>query len=121
MRDFTINGEDDENVVLQTLDGKYRIAIWDDRVKVTGDDTSVELKTGQVTITAPVMVTLQAPNINLNGNVNSGGGPGTPDIVLTASNSITLDAPTVTIQGRSFLGHHHSGVVPGGGNSGNVV
>lgn len=121
MRDYTIEGEDDENVVLQTLDGKYRVAIWDDRVKVTGDNTSMTLKTGAVEIVSPLIVSITAPNINLNGNVNSGGGPGTPDIVLSASNSITINAPTVTIQGRTFLGHNHNNVQPGGGNSGGVV
>lgn len=122
MRDVEFDPEDkDENAVFQTLDGKYRVAIWPDRVKVTGDDTSAEFKTGEITLIAPVAVTVQAPVINLNGSVSSNGGTGTPDIALTAANSITLSAPTVTIQGRTFLGHNHNNVQPGGGNSGGVV
>jgi hypothetical protein len=121
MRDVEFDPEDEENAVFQTLDGKYRVAIWADKVKVTGDDTSAEFKTGEITLIAPVAVTVQAPLINLNGSVNSNGGPGTPDIALTAANSITLNAPTVTIQGRTFLGHQHNNVQPGAGNSGGVV
>ena len=121
MKDVEFDPEDEENAVFQTLDGKYRVSIWPDKVKVTGDDTTAEFKTGEITLTAPISVTVQSPAINLNGSVSSNGGAGTPNITLTASNSITLDAPTVTIQGRAFLGHNHTGVQTGGGNSGGVV
>lgn len=113
MRGVTIEGEDDENVVLQTLDGKFRIAVWDDRVKVTADQSFIELQNG--------VATIQALQINLNGNVTSNGGAGTPNISLTAAASITITAPSVVIQGREFLAHNHNGVVPGAGNSGGVV
>jgi len=36
MRDYTINGEDAENAVLQTADGSIRIAIFPDKIKATG-------------------------------------------------------------------------------------
>lgn len=129
MRDFTINGEDEENAVLQTLDGKYRIAIWDDRVKITGDDTTVEMKTGTVDIKAPLTITAEAPNILLNGNVTSGGGIGTPNMVLTASNSISMNAPNITVTSPNFVingtryeDHHHSSQVgDGGSQTGDVV
>lgn len=129
MRDFTINGEDAENVVLQTLDGKYRVTIWDDRVKITADDTTVEMKTGTVEIKAPVSITAQAPNIFLNGNVTSNGGPGTPNLALTASNSIALNAPNIainsvnlTLNGKNWDTHHHSSAVgDGGAQTGAVV
>jgi len=120
MRDVELNPEDEENAVFQTLDGKYRVAIWPDRVKVTGDDTSAEFKTGEITMIAPIAVTVQAPQINLNGSVSSNGGAGTPNITLTATASISLNAPVVNIQGRPFLGHNHNNVTPGGGNSGGV-
>lgn len=120
MREVEIDPEDAENAVLQTLDGKYRVAIWPDRVKVTGDDTTAEFKTGQITLIAPVAVTVQAPLINLNGSVSSNGGTGTPNIALTASASISLNAPSVKIQGREFLAHNHNNVAPGAGNSGGV-
>lgn len=128
MRDFTINDEDTDNVVLQTLDGKYRVAIWDDRVKITADDTTVEMKTGTVEIKAPLTITAEAPNILLNGNVTSGGGIGTPNVVMAASNNITLQAPTVNINspnivlnGIQWQTHKHSGITPGGSNTGNPL
>lgn len=120
MRNVEYDPEDEENAVFQTLDGKYRVAIWPDRVKVTGDDTSAEFKTGEITLVAPTAVTVQSPQINLNGNVSSNGGAGTPNITLTASVSINLNAPSVKIQGREFLGHNHNNVTPGAGNSGGV-
>lgn len=128
MRNFTINDEDAENVVLQTLDGKYRVTIWDDRVKITADDTTVEMKTGTIELKAPVTITAEAPNILLNGNVTSGGGIGTPNLVLTASASISLNAPAIainsanlTLNGKNWDTHKHSGVTAGGANTGNPV
>lgn len=46
LRDFVINGEDENNVVLQTTDGTQRIAIWPDRVKITSDN--------EITLDAPL-------------------------------------------------------------------
>lgn len=129
LKDVTIVGEDDENVVLQTTDGKYRIAIWDDRIKLTGDDTTMVLKTGTVEINAPISITAQAPDIFLNGNVSSNGGPGTPDISLTASNSISMSAPNINIDSGNLiingvkyeLHHHSSAVGDGGSQTGGIV
>lgn len=108
MRGYTINGEDDENVVLQTLDGKYRIAVWDSKIKITADQSFVEVDDAQITV--------QALNINLNGNVTSNGGPGTPNLNLTASNSVTITSPNVIINspnivldGKQWQTHKHSG------------
>lgn len=113
MRGYAINGEDEANVVLQTLDGKYRIAVSDDHVKITAGQAHVMIEDAQVTI--------QAAQINLNGNVSSGGGPGTPDLHLTASNSITLTAPAITLNGRQWDTHVHTQVQPGAGNSGPIL
>lgn len=113
VRGFTINGEDNENAVLQTLDGSIRIALWDDRVKITAGDNHFEITETDATI--------QAPTINLNGNVTSTGGGGTANLSLSASASISLNAPVVTINGRNFMGHTHNGVQPGAGNSGGVT
>jgi hypothetical protein len=110
MRGYTINPEDDTNVVLQTLDGKYRIAVFDSKIKITADQSFVEID--------DAMVTIQAVQINLNGNVSSNGGPGTPNLTLTAANSINLSAPTITLNGRNWDTHVHTGVQPGSGNSG---
>jgi hypothetical protein len=128
MRDFTINDEDADNVVLQTLDGKYRVTIWDDRVKITADDTTVEMKTGTIELKAPLTITAEAPNILLNGNVTSGGGIGTPNFVLSASNSISMNSPNINIDsanlvinGTRYEDHQHTDVVTGGDNTGGVA
>lgn len=110
MKNVVINGEDDAHAVLQTNDGKYRVAIWDDRVKVTGDNSSVEIKSGQVNVNA-----LQ---INLNGSVSTGGGAGTPTVAIAATGNININAGgSVTIQGRNFMTHTHP---TGGPNTGGV-
>lgn len=41
MTGWDINSEDEENIVLQTLDGSQRVAIWSDRVKITSDSKVV--------------------------------------------------------------------------------
>lgn len=41
MTGWEIQSEDEDNVVLQTLDGSQRIAIWGDRVKITSDNRVV--------------------------------------------------------------------------------
>lgn len=110
MRDVEFDAEDEENAVLQTTDGKYRVALWQDKIKITADQSFIELENGTATI--------QALNINLNGNVSSNGGAGTPDIALTASNSITLTAPNIVLNGIPWGTHKHTNVSPGGSNSG---
>lgn len=47
LRDFIINDEDQENVVLSTVDGTQRVTIWPDRVKVTSDN--------EITLDAPLV------------------------------------------------------------------
>lgn len=118
MREVQIAGEDDEHVVLQTLDGTHRIAVWDDRVKVTSGDSQF--------IVQPGTITVQALNINLNGNVTTGGGPGTPNVVMEAQNTLTLRAPNVVVDsanivlgGIQWQTHKHTGVTTGGSNTGN--
>ena len=43
MRSITTVGEDDENMVLQSLDGVARVAVWSDRVKISAGDNSVTI------------------------------------------------------------------------------
>jgi phage baseplate assembly protein V len=40
---------------------------------------------------------------------------------LTINCPVEIPDDDITIQGRAFMGHHHSGVQTGGGNSGGVV
>ena len=57
---FTIDAEDAENCVLQTLDGSQRIAIWADKIKVTS--------TTEVIIESP-LVTIDAPQTTITGKL----------------------------------------------------
>lgn len=113
MRSYTINGEDDEAVVLQTLDGNIRISLNDTRVKVTAGANDIEINETDISITAPT--------INLNGNIAQGGGGSAANVSITASASITITAPVVTINGRNFNTHQHTGVTVGAGNTGGIV
>lgn len=64
MKGYTIDGEDDDNFVIQTLDGTQRIAVWDDRIKITSDQEII----------------LDAPLVTITGDLDSGvdtGGSGT--------------------------------------------
>lgn len=53
MTGFTINPEDSENAVLQSLDGTVRIALWPNKVKVTAPGIELDsnvLVTGTLTV-----------------------------------------------------------------------
>lgn len=58
MRNYTINGEDDDNLVLQNLDGTIRISLFDDKIKMTAQadsgaaQTYVEITSDETTIYA---------------------------------------------------------------------
>lgn len=46
---------------------------------------------------------------------------GSATITISNSGAIDIEGSSVKIMGRDFLGHEHSGVQPGSGNSGGVV
>lgn len=80
----------------------------------------------------PNAVCLQAPNgVVLTDDTNASSVKVTPaNVTITAQNSITLvvggksiviNASGITIEGREFLAHEHTGVQTGGGVSGGVV
>lgn len=62
MRDYTIANEDEESMVIQDLAGDHKIAIWSDRIKVTGrvdviGDLNVEgniIASGDITPNMPI-------------------------------------------------------------------
>lgn len=56
MQNMTINSEDESNMVISTLDGTQRIAIWPDRVKVTSND--------KIVLDAPGVGIRGVPNAN---------------------------------------------------------
>lgn len=54
MSGLTIAGEDEENAVLQTLDGSVKIAIWPDRVKIAAGALSLTVGPASHTFIGPV-------------------------------------------------------------------
>lgn len=72
-----------------------------------------------ITVVSPTKISLQAPDIEIiaTGTIN-----------IQASDSIDMSSPgntisggATSIDGKPFLPHTHTGVVPGGGNSGGVT
>lgn len=116
MRGFTIDAEDTENVVLQTLDGSVRVALWEDRAKVTAPliilDSPLTHATGDFLIDG---------NLGVDGSI-TGGEDGSGDMLVNGSlhvtGSITADVQ-VTAAGIPLSTHKHTGVQTGGSNTGN--
>lgn len=83
MTGFTINPEDTNNAVLQSIDGTKRISIWPDKIKTTvtdGTNTATwEITSTQVTITALNGLVVNGP-MTVTGLLDTTGG-------LTASGS----------------------------------
>lgn len=111
-----INGEDEENCVLQTLDGKQRIAIWSDRIKMTsaaGSDSS------SITI-LPTHVIIDTPLTTFTGNIVTDGTRGDGD--ATFEGTLRAHVDVIAVDDNISLVHHvHGGVQPGGGNTGEPV
>ncbi len=106
MRGYEINDEDEENAVLQTIDGTQRVSIWADRIKITSDNKII----------------LDAPLTECTGEFISGTNPGYTQTATFYGNINTqLD---VTAAGGgvgtpvSLHAHTHNGVQTGGGNTG---
>lgn len=119
-RNYEIDGEDfDENMVIQTKDGKIRVSIWPDRVKTTAEDTWFEVnKDGTITGTAPKKVFFDTPLVEFAGAFVSGTKhPGTTS-TMNGGLKTTLD---VVAGGVSTINHPHTGVQPGGGTTGAPV
>lgn len=91
MRMVVIDPADAERMVLQQLDGATRIALGE----------------GTVDITAPTSVTIDSPTVTITG-----------DLVVDGKADV---AGEVTGNGIELSTHPHSGVQPGGGNSGPPV
>jgi len=86
---FTINGEDGENAVLQTLDGSQRVAIWADKIKIT----------------STTLVEIDAPETEMTGN-------------LTVQGNIESTSGDVKAQAITLKTHKHTGVTTGLANTG---
>jgi hypothetical protein len=86
-------------LVLQTTDGTVRVAIWPTKVKITAPE--VDIVAPSINIQASASVAFTTPSITVSGSV-----------VVTGE---------VTAAGKVLGTHVHSGVQPGGGNSGPPV
>ena len=120
VRTFTIDGEDfDENMVIQTQDGKIRVSIWPDRVKTTAENTWLEVnKDGTITGTAPKEVFFDTPLVRFAGGFATGSKyPGT----TSTMNGGLKTTGDVVAGGVSTINHPHTGVQPGGGTTGAPV
>ena len=92
MQGFTIDGEDAENAVWQTLDGSVRVALWPDKVKITAPEVQVvapivSVESQTVTVVADT-VTIDAPQTTMTGNLQVDGNI-TADGDMTAAGTIT--------------------------------
>lgn len=78
---YTINSEDAENCVLQTLDGSQRVAIWSNKVKITSnneivlDAPNIRI-TGDLSVDGDVIGDADGDTISLNTHTHGGVEPG---------------------------------------------
>jgi copper chaperone CopZ len=77
MTGYTINSEDAENCVLQTIDGTQRVSIWPDKIKITSDteiilDAPIIRTTGDLMVDGDVIGDAGGTTISLNSHVHSG-------------------------------------------------
>lgn len=73
---------------------------------------------GSIEMTAAATITLNAPNIVLNGQLTQGKGSNGGDMTIQGPMTVAGD---VTAGGKSLINHVHSGVQTGGGTTGKPV
>jgi hypothetical protein len=81
----------------------------------------VQFGSGGVTIVSPDTITLQAPNIVLQGAVAQGGGNVTMAEDLTVGGDVVADLTGSTFDGIPFATHEHIGVTSGSSNTGGPI
>jgi hypothetical protein len=81
----------------------------------------VQFGSGGVAIVSPGTITLQAPNIVLNGAVAQSGGNVTMAEDLTVSGDVVADLTGSTFDGIPFATHVHTGVTSGSSNTGGPI
>lgn len=120
MRDVVINGEDDGNLVIQSIDGTVRIAIWGDKVKITAP--AVLIDTPTTTCTGDLIV-----DGNITGHTDltiDGESTLTGDVLAEGDTTIGHDlnvTHSATINSIPFGTHRHTGVQTGVGNTGGPI
>ncbi|MDL2313398.1 hypothetical protein LJC36_00280 [Desulfovibrio sp. OttesenSCG-928-C14] len=127
---YSLDSEDeDANMVIQSRDARIRVAIWPDRVKTTAGDTWHEVnQNGVITASAPKSVFYDTPLVQFAGIFQSGvgggnAGAGGTSVInggLRATKKILSEEDVVAVD-VSLKSHPHSGVEPGGGQSGPPV
>lgn len=68
---YTLSGEDTNNMVIQTLDGTIRIALWPDRVKITTPNATAQLGPDRALFTTPLFQ-INSPTIQFSTNPHVG-------------------------------------------------
>lgn len=71
----------------------------------------VQFSEDGIAITSPTKITLQAPEIDITA----------PEINVAASSKITFTTPSFMLNSIDLVDHRHTGVQPGGGNSGGPI
>lgn len=99
-RSVSIASEDASSVVLQSLDGTQKVAISDSQVKITSAD----------------LIILSAPEIQITGALVGGSGASFTGTITSENDVIAKSG--VSGETVSLLTHTHTGVTPGGGNTG---
>lgn len=102
MQGVTINSEDANNLVIQSLDGTVRVALWSDRVKIT----------------APQII-LDSPLTTCTGEFIAGTNPAYTQTATFNGNIITTG--DVIADSISLVTHVHGGVQTGSGDTGAPV
>lgn len=120
VRNFTVDAEDKEsNMVIQSRDGKIRVALWPDRVRVTADQTWLEVRdNGTITATAPEKVVFDTPLVEFAGIFKSGTRHSGQVSEMDGGLNTTMDQ---VAGGVSTMHHTHTSVSPGSGQSGQPV
>jgi len=102
-RKWTLNEEDETNAVLQSLDGTKRIALFDDRVKITVEESDeTGFASSDIVVTAG-KIAMTTPLVTMSGD-------------LQVAGTITGDTDVIagTISGKT---HTHGGVSSGTSNT----
>lgn len=115
---YTLKAEDlESNMVIQSLDGKIRVSLWPDRVKVSaGDETWLEVnESGEITGTAPKKMFFDTPLVEFAGIFKSGTKHGGGMSEMDGGLKTTMDQVAA---GVSTINHPHTGVWAGNDYSG---
>lgn len=116
MRNVVIADEDADSVVLQNISGTGKIAIDPNgNVRIVAA-TTLTMTAPNVIINASDGITMNSPVTTFTGLIASTDGAGTS----TFAGSIVVTGD-VTAEGTSVHTHVHSGVMPGGGDTGPPV